>query len=94
MPKAIWNGAVLAESDACRIVAGHYYFPPEAVKREYLRPSTKHTTCPWKGVASYYDVVVDGKVNCKAAWCYPHTSAEALPIQHYIAFWHGVKVLP
>jgi uncharacterized protein (DUF427 family) len=92
--KAIWNGAVLAESDACQIVEGHYYFPPEAVKREHLRPSTKHTTCSWKGVASYYDVVVDGKVNCKAAWCYPHTSAEARHIQHYIAFWHGVKVLP
>ena len=94
MPKAIWNGTVLAESDACQIVEGHYYFPPETVKREHRRPNTKHTTCFWKGVASYYDVVVNGEVNCQAAWCYLQTSAEARPIQHYIAFWHGVKVVP
>ena len=92
--KAIWNGTVLAESDACQIVDGHYYFPPEAVKREHLRPSRKHATCSWKGVASYYDVVVNGKVNCQAAWCYLQTSAEARHIQHYIAFWHGVIVVP
>ena len=92
--KAIWNGAVLAESDACQIVEGQYHFPPEAVKREHLRPSTTHTTGSWKGIASYYDVVVNGKVNCKAAWRYPRTSAEARPIQHYIAFWHRVKIVP
>lgn len=94
MSKAVWNGAVLAESDACKIVEGNYYFPPEAVKSEYLRPSEKHTTCFWKGVASYYDVVVDGKVNTQAAWYYPETLDEARHIQNYIAFWNGVTVTP
>jgi uncharacterized protein (DUF427 family) len=94
MPKVIWNGTVLAESDACQIVEGHYYFPPETVKREHLRASRKHATRTRKGVASYYDIVVNGKVNCQAAWCYSQTSAEARPIQHYIAFWHGVEIFP
>ena len=93
MPKAVWNDAVLAESDQCRIVEGNTYFPPEAVKTEYLRPSGRHTTCPWKGVASYYHVVVNGRKNCDAAWYYPQTGAAAKPIQGYIAFWHGVQVI-
>lgn len=94
MPKASWNGAVLAESDACHVVEGNYYFPPESVRREHLRPSHKHTTCDWKGVASYYDVVVNGKVNCKAAWYYPQPKDAARQIQNYIAFWHGVEIVP
>jgi uncharacterized protein (DUF427 family) len=94
MPKAIWNGTVLAESDACQIVEGHYYFPPEAVKREHLRPTDKHTFCHWKGAANYYNVVVNGKVNCGAAWYYPQPSDKARHIRDYIAFWHGVTVVP
>lgn len=94
MTKAIWNGVVLAESDACHVVEGNYYFPPEAVRHEYLRPSYTHTTCIWKGVASYYDVVVNDAVNRNAAWYYPQTTDEARLIQGYIAFWHGVEIVP
>lgn len=92
MPKAVWNGAVLAESDRCEVVEGNQYFPPDAVRREYCRESSTHTTCPWKGLASYYDVVVDGQVNNDAAWYYPETKPAANNIKGYIAFWKGVKV--
>lgn len=92
--QAIWNDAVLADSDACRIVEGNYYFPPESVRRDFLRPSRLRTTCRWKGVANYYDVVVNGKVNCKAAWYYPEPRQTARQIKNYVAFWHGVKILP
>jgi len=92
MPKAIWNGAVLAESDRCEVVEGNQYFPPDAVRREYLKPSATHTTCPWKGVASYYDVVVNGETNRDAAWYYPEPKAAARNITGYVAFWRGVKV--
>ena len=92
MPKAIWNGAVLAESDRCEVVEGNQYFPPDAVLREYLKPSATHTTCPWKGVASYYDVMVNGETNRDAAWYYPEPKAAARNITGYVAFWRGVKV--
>src|SRR5436190_6029459 len=92
MPKAIWNGAVLAESDRCEVVEGNQYFPPDAVKREYFKPSATHTTCPWKGVASYYDVLVDGETNRDAAWYYPEPKEAARNIKGYVAFWRGVKV--
>ena len=71
MTKAIWNGQVIAESDRCEIVEGNSYFPPNGVKQEFLRPSDTHTTCGWKGVASYHDVAVGGQVNKDAAWYYP-----------------------
>ncbi len=92
MSKAIWNGAVLAESDRCEVVEGNYYFPPESINRQYFKESDKHTTCPWKGVASYYDVVVEGQVNKDAAWYYPATKEAAQNIKDYTAFWKGVKV--
>ena len=92
MPKAIWNGAVLAESDRCEVVEGNQYFPPDAVKREYFKPSATHTTCPWKGVASYYDVVVNGETNRDAAWYYPEPKEAARNIKGHVAFWRGVKV--
>jgi uncharacterized protein (DUF427 family) len=92
MPKAMWNGTVLAESDACVVVEGNQYFPPAAVKREYLRESASHTVCPWKGTASYFDVVVDGETNSDAAWYYPTPSDAAAEIEGYVAFWRGVKV--
>ncbi len=94
MPRAIWNGAVIAESDATIVVEGNHYFPPEAVKREYLRDSQTHTVCSWKGTASYYDVVVNGEVNRDAAWYYPAPKEAAKQIAGYIAFWRGVKVEP
>lgn len=92
MPKAIWNGAVIAESDKCEVVEGNQYFPPDAIHKEYFQESSTHTTCPWKGVASYYNVVVDGQVNKDAAWYYPQTKEAAKNIEGYIAFWRGVKV--
>ena len=92
MPKATWNGTVIAESDRTKVVEGNQYFPPDAVRREHLRESSTHTTCPWKGVASYYDVVVDGEVNRDAAWYYPEPSAAAREIKDHVAFWRGVRV--
>jgi uncharacterized protein (DUF427 family) len=90
--RAIWNGQVIAESDRCVVVEGNRYFPPEAVRREFLRDSGTHTVCAWKGTASYYDVVVNGEVNRDAAWYYPETTAAASHIKGRIAFWRGVKV--
>ena len=92
MPKAIWNGVVLAESDSCEVVEGNQYFPPDSLRREHLRESATHTVCSWKGTASYYDVVVGDKVNHDAAWYYPDPKPAALRIKGYIAFWHGVSV--
>jgi len=90
--KAIWNGKVLAESNATVIVEGNHYFPPESIHQEYFQPSDKHTTCPWKGVASYYNVVVDGQVNKDAAWYYPDPKPAAQQIKGRVAFWRGVEV--
>ncbi len=94
MPKAIWNNQVIAEAPSNEIhrVEENIYFPPDAVKREFLRPSDTHTTCFWKGQASYYHVLVDGKENKDAAWYYPEPSAMAARIKDHIAFWRGVKV--
>ena len=90
--KATWNGAVLAESDDTVVVEGNHYFPPDSIKREHLRESETHTVCPWKGTASYYDVVVNGEVNKDAAWYYPQPKDAAKEIKDRVAFWHGVKV--
>jgi uncharacterized protein (DUF427 family) len=92
MPRATWKGAVIAESNRCEVVEGNRYFPPDAVRREHLRESATHTTCPWKGTASYYDVVVGGETNRDAAWYYPETSEAARNIKGYVAFWRGVTV--
>ena len=92
MPKASWNGRVVAHSEKCEVVEGNPYFPPQSVKQEFLRPSETHTTCGWKGIASYYDVVVDGQVNKDAAWYYPDPKPAASNIAGYVAFWKGVKV--
>lgn len=92
MPKAVWNETVIAESDDTVVVEGNHYFPPEAVNRELLRDSERHTVCGWKGTASYYDVVVDGQTNAAAAWYYPETKPEAAHIVGRVAFWRGVRV--
>jgi uncharacterized protein (DUF427 family) len=92
MRRAIWNGTVIAESDRCIVVEGNQYFPAETVKREFLRDSSTHTVCSWKGTASYYDIVVNDAVNKDAAWYYPETKSEANNIRGYIAFWKGVTV--
>ena len=92
MPRAIWNGTVIAQSDRCEVVEGNPYFPPDAVKREYLRDSATHTVCGWKGTANYYDVVVDGEANHDAAWYYPEPKPAAHNIKGYVAFWKGVEI--
>ncbi len=92
MAKATWNGVVLAESDKTEMVEGNHYFPPEAVNKEFFKDSTAHTTCPWKGLASYYDVEVNGETNKQAAWYYPEPKDAAKQITGYVAFWRGVQV--
>ena len=92
MAKAIWEGVVLAESDKTIEIEGNQYFPPEALRREYFQASDTHTTCPWKGLASYYHVEVNGKQNANAAWYYPEPKAAASQIKDHVAFWRGVKV--
>jgi uncharacterized protein (DUF427 family) len=92
MPKAIWNNKVLAESEETIVVEGNHYFPLSAIHAEFFQDSRTHTSCPWKGTASYYDVVVDGKVNKDAAWFYPTPKEAAKQIAGYVAFWRGVKV--
>lgn len=94
MPRATWNGTVLAESDHCIVVEGNQYFPPSAVHREHLRPSDTHTVCGWKGTASYCDVVVGDRTNKDAAWYYPAPKDAAKQIKDYVAFWRGVTVEP
>lgn len=90
--KAIWNDTVIAESDATIVVERNHYFPPEAVYKEYLKPSNTNTRCPWKGNASYYNIEVGDKVNEDAAWYYPEPKEAAENIKGYIAFWKGVKI--
>jgi uncharacterized protein (DUF427 family) len=92
MARAIWNGSVIAESEAYEVVEGNVYFPAAAVRPDVLRPSSTVTTCGWKGTASYYDLVVDGQVNRDAAWFYAEPKAAAARIRDHVAFWHGVAV--
>ena len=90
--KALWNGQVIAESDDTVVVEGNHYFPADAVRREYLRDSATHTTCGWKGVASYYSLAVDGATNPDAAWYYADPKPAAAEIKGRVAFWRGVKI--
>jgi uncharacterized protein (DUF427 family) len=92
MPKATWEGITIAESDNCVVVEGNQYFPPDSVRSEYLKPVDKTTVCPWKGVASYYDIVVGAKRNPGAAWYYAAPLPAASNIRGHIAFWKGVRV--
>jgi uncharacterized protein (DUF427 family) len=90
--QAVWRDTVLAESDDTVVVEGNHYFPADSLRREHFRPSATHTTCGWKGVASYYDVVVGDEVNRDAAWYYPDPKEAARNIKGRVAFWKGVKV--
>lgn len=92
MVKAVWNGAVIAESDETVVVEGNHYFPRAAVNAAYLAPSSTQTRCPWKGLASYHSLVVDGATNPDAAWYYPEPFEAAAEIRDRIAFWKGVEV--
>ena len=93
MIQAIWNGVVLAQSDHTEIVEGNHYFPPESISRDYFRDSDRHTACPWKGVASYYDVVVDGQEVRNAAWYYPDPKPAAHNIRNHVAFYRMVQII-
>jgi uncharacterized protein (DUF427 family) len=92
MTTATWNGTVIAESDDIVTVEGNAYFPREAVRAEVLQPSSTHTTCPWKGEASYFTLEVDGRTNPDAAWYYPEPKDAAKEITGRVAFWRGVEV--
>ena len=92
MAKAIWNGKILAESNDTIVIEGNHYFPPESINRDYFQDSNTHTICPWKGKASYYNIVDNGDTNEDAAWYYPHPSNMASEIKDYVAFWRGVNV--
>ena len=90
--QATWNGQVLAESEQTVRIEGNHYFPVDSLNQQYFKESTRHTVCPWKGVASYYDVIVDGEGNPAAAWYYPDPSRMAATIKDHVAFWNGVRV--
>ncbi|MCD4820565.1 MAG: DUF427 domain-containing protein [Methanococcoides sp.] len=94
MAIAKWNGVVLAESDSVKEIEGNLYFPPESVNKEYLRESDTRSTCPWKGLAYYFDVVVNGDENKDAAWSYLEPKEAAKEITGHFAFWKGVEVVP
>jgi len=92
MPKAEFNGTVIAESNRTEMVEGNHYFPPDSLKMEFFEESPQSSVCPWKGTASYYDVVVEGERNAGAAWYYPETKEAAKRIEGYVAFWRGISV--
>jgi len=92
MTKATWNGVVVAESNNCETVENNKYFPPDTIKSEFFKESATHSSCPWKGIANYYTLVVDGKENKDAAWYYPEAKEAAKNVKGYIAFWKGVQV--
>lgn len=90
--KAIWNDAIIAESNDTVVVEGNHYFPPESLDPRYLLRSETTSTCPWKGLANYYSLDVNGEVNTDAAWYYPNPKPGASQIKDHVAFWKGVKV--
>ncbi|XMO85076.1 DUF427 domain-containing protein [Algibacter sp. AS12] len=91
--KAIWNNQIIAESDKTVVIENNHYFPHNSILKEFFIKSETHTTCPWKGEASYYNLSVDGKENTDAAWYYPEVSALAKGIKNHVAFWRGVEVV-
>ena len=92
MSKATWQGVVLAQSAETIEIEGNQYFPPDSVNRQYLEDSTTQSTCPWKGEASYYNIIVNGNKNPDAAWYYPDPKDAAARIKNYVAFWKGIDI--
>lgn len=92
MAKAVWKNAVLAESDTFEVVEGNIYFPEDALEGGYFKESDHKSNCPWKGVAKYYSITVDGEENPDASWYYPDPKPAAENIRGYVAFWRGVEV--
>ena len=91
--KATWNGKILAESNDTIVIEGNHYFPPDSISKEFFKSSETHSICPWKGLASYYHLEVDGAINEDAAWYYPEAKEPAKGFQDYVAFWKGVEVV-
>ena len=94
MPKAIWNGQVIAESDKTIMVEGNHYFPADVIDKRYFKPSDHTTICPWKGEAGYFDIEANGETNRNAAWRYADPKEKAAAIKGRVAFWKGVTVEP
>lgn len=92
MPRALWNGTVLAESEETVVVENNHYFPPDSIRREHFEPSRRTSHCAWKGKARYYDVVVGGERRTDAAWCYPKPRKAASHIRDHVAFARGISV--
>jgi uncharacterized protein (DUF427 family) len=92
--KAIWKGAVIAESEDIVMVEGNAYFPADAVCQQYLQPSNHRTHCAWKGEARYHSLLVDGELNRDAVWFYPEPKPEAESVRDRMTFWRGVQVSP
>ncbi|MEO1013178.1 MAG: DUF427 domain-containing protein [Bacteroidota bacterium] len=90
--KAIWNNTVIAESDTTVVIENNHYFPSDSLKKEFFKDSGAHSTCPWKGEASYYTLEVEGKENTDAAWYYPEPKEAAQSIKGHVAFWKGVTI--
>lgn len=90
--QAVFQGRVIAESDQTKVVEGNHYFPPGSLHTQYFTKTATHTVCPWKGLASYYTLDVDGVRNPDAAWFYPRPSFLARRIKGYVAFWKGIEV--
>jgi len=90
--KAIWNNTVIAESNETVVVENNHYFPANSINKDFFKESTTHSNCPWKGIASYYTIEVDGKENVDAAWYYPEVSELAKGIKGHVAFWKGVTI--
>lgn len=90
--KAIYNGEIIAESNDTIVIEGNHYFPPSSLKKDFFKESNTHSTCPWKGLASYNTIEVNGKTNADAAWFYPNPSDKAMEIKNYVAFWKGVEI--
>ena len=91
--KAIWNNQIIAESNETVVVEGNHYFPPQSINKEFFKDSGTHSTCPWKGLASYYSIEVGGQTNTDAAWYYPEPKSAAAEIKDHVAFWKGVDVV-
>ncbi len=91
--KAVWNNTIIAQSDLTIVIENNHYFPPDSVHQEFITSSNTHTSCPWKGEASYYSLQVNGQVNTDAAWYYPNPKEAASEIKNYVAFWKGVQII-
>ncbi|GAL00153.1 MULTISPECIES: DUF427 domain-containing protein [Nonlabens] len=90
--KAIWNNQIIAESNDTKVIENNHYFPKNSIKNEYFKNSNTQSNCPWKGLASYYTLEVNGETNKDAAWYYPDTKHAAKEIEGYVAFWKGVTI--